>query len=62
VASTIGEDNPRTPPVVFSKDFLPRLATLQGDEGARHLMHLAGAVVAPARTLMDFDTAEDFRR
>jgi molybdenum cofactor cytidylyltransferase len=60
-ASVAGEREPPTPPVVFSREYLPELLRLEGDVGARHLLQIAERVVAPAGTLRDFDTPEDFR-
>jgi molybdenum cofactor cytidylyltransferase len=62
VASVAGPDEPPTPPAAFSRTWLPELLRIDGDKGARGLLRSAERVVAPAGTLMDFDTPEDFAR
>ena len=63
-AITAGDDV-RMPPVAFATGWLPDLAALSGDRGARALLadaaHVA-EVAAPARMLIDLDTEEDFAR
>lgn len=61
VASSAGDRDPPSPPAIFSREYLPELLRLEGDKGARHLLQIAERVVAPAGTLADFDTPEDFR-
>ena len=60
VASTAGPLAPPTPPAAFAREYLPDLLCLEGDAGARHLLQRAERVVAPAGTLADFDTPDDF--
>lgn len=62
VASVDGPNGAPTPPAAFSREHLPELLRIEGDKGARHLLQIAERVVAPATTLADFDTPEDFRR
>jgi molybdenum cofactor cytidylyltransferase len=62
VASVAGEREEPTPPAAFAREYLPELLRLEGDKGARQLLQIAERVVAPAGTLRDFDTPEDFRR
>jgi molybdenum cofactor cytidylyltransferase len=62
VASVASLSEPPTPPAAFSREYLPELLRIEGDKGARHLLQIAERVVAPAGTLADFDTPEDFRR
>lgn len=60
VASTAGPLAPPTPPAAFAREVLPQLLRLEGDTGARHLLQIAERVIAPAGTLVDFDTPDDF--
>lgn len=50
----------RTPPAVFARELLPALATLTGDQGARHLLKSAATVAARPEIVRDFDTPDDF--
>lgn len=50
----------RSPPALFSREMLPHLATLAGDEGARSLIRTAATVAAPPGMVRDFDTPADF--
>lgn len=62
VASTEGPGQPASPPAAFASEYFAELRRLEGDAGARHLLRIAEFVTAPAGTLADFDTPEDFRR
>jgi molybdenum cofactor cytidylyltransferase len=62
VASVAGPREAPTPPAAFAREYLPELLRIEGDKGARHLLQIAERVTAPAGTLADFDTPEDFRR
>ena len=54
------------PPVLIGRDYFGQLKTLSGDQGAKGLFALAGPnldrVAAPANTMADVDTTEDFER
>jgi CTP:molybdopterin cytidylyltransferase MocA len=50
----------RTPPAVFTRELLPELAMLTGDQGARHLLKSAATVHADPNLVRDFDTPDDF--
>ncbi len=60
VASVAGPGEAPMPPAAFSRGRLPELLVISGDRGARHLLQSADLQVAPAGTLADFDTREDF--
>ncbi len=62
VASAADEREPPSPPAAFSREYFPELLRLEGDKGARHLLQVAARLVAPAGTLADFDTPEDFQQ
>ncbi len=51
-----------TPPAVFRRPMLERLAQLTGDRGARDLLAGARLVEADEHMARDFDTPEDFER
>jgi molybdenum cofactor cytidylyltransferase len=53
-------DNTRSPPAVFARELLPRLTSLTGDHGARHLLKSAATVTATPDLMRDFDTPADF--
>jgi molybdenum cofactor cytidylyltransferase len=53
-------DGVRSPPALFSRAWLPRLAVLAGDRGARHLLHEATTVPASRELVRDFDLPSDF--
>jgi len=53
-----------SPPVVFSREYFPELASLHGDQGARsvierHSSSLSVLKVRAKRVLADVDTSED---
>jgi molybdenum cofactor cytidylyltransferase len=50
----------RSPPAAFERKLLPELATLTGDQGARHLLKSAATVAAAPEMVRDFDTLDDF--
>ena len=50
----------RSPPIAFARKLLPELATLTGDEGARHLLKSATTVAGAPQMVRDFDTPDDF--
>lgn len=52
-------DGTRSPPAVFARELLHELASLAGDQGARHLLKSAATVAAPADLVRDFDTPDD---
>ena len=58
VASTSGGGAP-TPPAIFARQMFPALLALEGDTGARDLLHDATLVTAPAGELVDVDTLQD---
>jgi CTP:molybdopterin cytidylyltransferase MocA len=60
-ASVATPQSEPTPPAAFAREYLAELQRLEGDKGARHLLQLADRIVAPAGSLADFDTPEDFR-
>ncbi len=47
-----------TPPALFGKDHFDRLASADGDEGARKLIRRADFIDCPARLLVDIDDPE----
>lgn len=59
VAAT-GFDGSRGPPVIFARRLFPELATLGGDQGAKHLLATATIVMPPPELARDFDTLSDF--
>lgn len=52
----------KSPPAAFGKSFLPQLARLSGDSGARDLLRHAALVEAEPKLVRDFDTPADFER
>ena len=60
VVSAIGDT--RLPPALFPRAFLPMLANLAGDQGARRLLGDALAVYGTAEMLADIDTRDDLNR
>lgn len=62
VASQVG--TARVPPVLFARDWFPRLQELTGDAGARDLLreHAAATLVVPLPSNDDLDTPEDYAR
>ncbi len=62
VASQAGPD--RVPPVLFGREWFPRLLALSGDTGARALLqaHFADTQPVPLATNTDLDTPEDYAR
>lgn len=62
MGSSETDGGPPMPPAVFGRAYLQQLQQLQGDKGARELLRNAKSLIAPAGTLADFDTAEDFLR
>lgn len=50
----------RSPPSMFAREFLPQLAELTGDQGARQLLRAAATVPATRQLVRDFDTQADF--
>lgn len=59
VVATIA-DGIRTPPVLFAARHFAELASLTGDQGARHLLQDATVVEASAAMVRDFDEPGDF--
>lgn len=52
-------DGTRSPPALFARELLAELATLTGDQGARHLLRSAATVSVDPALVRDFDTRAD---
>jgi molybdenum cofactor cytidylyltransferase len=50
------------PPAVFGSSLFPQLLALQGDAGARHLLHGRPVVALSQDLALDIDTASDLER
>ncbi len=62
VASLTGRD--QVPPLLFGKEWFPKLCTIRGDLGARSLLreHEAEVATVPLASNTDLDTLDDYAR
>ena len=59
---SVAPDGVAQPPALFPSTFLPALAALKGDKGARSLGDLAILVECPAAQLFDVDTVDELAK